>query len=179
MEFTGFRKIPRLSRECVITEKVDGTNASICITEDGKFLIGSRTRWITPEDDNMGFAKWAMQNKEELMKLGVGHHFGEWFGRKIQRTYGLTEKRFYLFNTGKWNNENKPLCCGIVPVLYQGEFSTLQAEICIKKLEIHGSVAVPGFMKPEGIVIYHTAGNLYFKKTIEKDEQPKCLTGRN
>jgi hypothetical protein len=28
-------------------------------------------------------------------------------------------------------------------------------------------------MRPEGVVIFHTAGNLMFKKTIEKDEQPK------
>lgn len=175
MNFTEFKKIPRLSRECVITEKIDGTNASICITEDGQFLIGSRTRWITPENDNMGFARWAIENKDELLKLGIGHHFGEWFGSKIQRTYGLKEKRFYLFNTGKWNNENKPTCCGVVPVLYQGIFDTTIATKWIETLAANGSVAVPGFMKPEGIVIYHAAGNLYFKKTIEKDESPKSL----
>jgi len=28
-------------------------------------------------------------------------------------------------------------------------------------------------MNPEGIVIYHTAGNLYFKKTIENDKKGK------
>lgn len=175
MDFTEFKKIPRLSRECVITEKIDGTNASICITEDGQFLVGSRKRWITPEDDNYGFARWAMENKEELLKLGTGHHFGEWFGSKIQRTYGLKEKRFYLFNTGKWNNENKPTCCGVVPVLYQGIFNTTIVDFCIEMLKAKGSTAVPGFMKPEGIVIYHTAGNLYFKKTVEKDESPKGL----
>ena len=35
------------------------------------------------------------------------------------------------------------------------------------------SVAAPGFMKPEGVVVFHTAGNLGFKKTLEKDEVPK------
>lgn len=175
MNFTEFKKIPRLSRECVITEKIDGTNASICITEDGQFLVGSRTRWITPENDNYEFAKWAIENKKELLKLGVGHHFGEWFGRKIQRTYGLKERRFSLFNTGKWNNENKPLCCEVVPILYQGIFSTEAAQREIDFLKNNGSVAIPGFMNPEGIVIYHIAGNIYFKKTIEKDESPKGL----
>jgi hypothetical protein len=29
VEFAGFPKIARLSRECVITEKIDGTNAQI------------------------------------------------------------------------------------------------------------------------------------------------------
>ena len=36
--FTPFQKIPRLSREMIITEKIDGTNSCICITEDGEFL---------------------------------------------------------------------------------------------------------------------------------------------
>ena len=46
-EFREFAKISRLSRECIITEKIDGTNGVIYIGEDGEFLIGSRTR---PED---------------------------------------------------------------------------------------------------------------------------------
>jgi hypothetical protein len=28
-------------------------------------LVGSRTRWITPEQDNYGFARWAMEQKKE------------------------------------------------------------------------------------------------------------------
>lgn len=52
MDFVKFPSIARYSRDCVITEKIDGTNAQICITEDGQFLTGSRTRWITPENDN-------------------------------------------------------------------------------------------------------------------------------
>lgn len=44
MEFTSFPSISRLSREIVITEKIDGTNASIYIGENGEFLTGSRTR---------------------------------------------------------------------------------------------------------------------------------------
>jgi hypothetical protein len=36
-----------------------------------------------------------------------------------------------------------------------------------------GSAASPGFMKPEGVIAYHVAGNLFFKKTIEKDAEWK------
>jgi len=36
-----------------------------------------------------------------------------------------------------------------------------------------GSIAAPGFMQPEGIVIYHTSGNVLFKKTFENDEVGK------
>lgn len=69
IEFKEFAKIPRISRACVITEKIDGTNACICITEDGQFLTGSRTKWVTPEEDNHGFSRWVNANKEELLKL--------------------------------------------------------------------------------------------------------------
>lgn len=34
----------------------------------------------------------------------------------------------------------------------------------------NGSYASLGYMKPEGIVIYHTAANVMFKKTFENDE---------
>ena len=177
-EFVEFRKIPRFTREVVITEKIDGTNAQIKITEDGRMLIGSRTRWITPEDDNYGFAKWATQNKDELMKLGAGSHFGEWWGQGIQRNYSQTRKRFSLFNTSIWSDEAvRPACCDVVPVLYQGmieEYGVLKGvKTAITQLQEKGSAAAPGFMKPEGIVIYHVAANLYFKKTLEKDEEYK------
>jgi hypothetical protein len=36
-----------------------------------------------------------------------------------------------------------------------------------------GSLAAPGFLKPEGVVVYHTAGNTLFKATIEDDAMPK------
>lgn len=64
-EFKAFPSIARLSREMIVTEKLDGTNAQITITEDGKFLTGSRNRWITPEDDNFGFSAWAHKNKPD------------------------------------------------------------------------------------------------------------------
>ena len=68
IEFEGFNKISRLSRGMVVTEKIDGTNAQVCITEEGGFLVGSRKRWITPESDNFGFARWAYEHKEELIE---------------------------------------------------------------------------------------------------------------
>ena len=64
MEFKAMQKIPRLSRDCVITEKLDGTNASVLIGEAGEFFTGSRTRWITPEQDNYGFSAWAHAPRE-------------------------------------------------------------------------------------------------------------------
>ena len=176
MEFKEFNKIARLSRDCIITEKIDGTNAQICITEDGQFLTGSRTRWITPDDDNYGFSRWANENKEELMKLGVGQHFGEWWGSEIQRNYGLKEKRFSLFNVSRWGDESiRPKCCYVVPTLYKGVFDTFVIDGLLRTMKDQGSIAVKGFMKPEGVVVFLTASYTLFKKTIEKDEEPKSL----
>jgi len=180
MDFRKFDKIARLTREVVITEKIDGTNGLIAIGDDGEFQVGSRNQWITPEKDNAGFARWAYEHKDELMGLGAGFHYGEWWGQGIQRRYGLTEKRFSLFNTFKWSDESglRPACCHVVPVLYTGMFDTTVIADVLMALSVGGSVAAPGFMNPEGIVIYHTAGNLYFKKTIVGDESPKSFTNQ-
>ena len=173
--FVPFPKIARLSREIVITEKIDGTNAQVFIGEQGEFLVGSRNRWITPTDDNYGFARWAHENKDELLTLGPGAHFGEWFGSKIQRGYDLKEKRFALFTVGRWS-DTRPQCCEVVPTLYRGPFSETAIEDAILSLRTHGSAAVPGFMRPEGIIIFHSAAGFCFKKTLEKDQEPKSFT---
>lgn len=185
-EFQEFPKIARLSREVVVTEKIDGTNAQVFVGEDGTVRAGSRNRWITPEDDNFGFAAWVRDHADSLRALGPGRHFGEWWGAGIQRRYGLDHKRFSLFNTGRWaqraiNAEDElrkgqqyaPPCCHVVPVLLRGDFKTSNIEAALEILRMEGSAAAPGFMRPEGVIVYHVAGNLYFKKTIEKDEEPK------
>lgn len=100
----AFSKIPRLNRDMVISEKIDGTNGLIHVTETGEVCAGSRNRWITPKNDNYGFAKWVEANAAELQKLGPGNHYGEYWGQGIQSGYGLTEKRFSLFNTGRWKS---------------------------------------------------------------------------
>ena len=61
-EFRAFHKIPRLFRDVIITEKIDGTNACVVVTPDGTVLAQSRSRFITPEDDNFGFAAWVQAN---------------------------------------------------------------------------------------------------------------------
>lgn len=196
-DFQEFPKMARLSREIVITEKIDGTNAQVFIGEDGSIMAGSRTRWITPQDDNFGFAAWVEANREGLALLGPGRHFGEWWGQGIQRKYGMLEKRFSLFNTSRWYphgqeprviptadpriikiQEVLPQCCSLVPELYRGPFSELEILRCLVDLKNNGSVAAPGFMSPEGIVIYHVAAGIGFKKTIEKDEEPKSRSNK-
>lgn len=215
MSFEDFPKIPRLSRTMIITEKIDGTNAQIFIETLGvrpdepqvgswPFTIakvvpgigttfiyaGSRTRWVTPgkDKDNHGFAGWVRDHAEELFNLGEGRHFGEWWGQGIQRGYNLKEKRFSLFNTGRWTsrfNDGDTMnpdtrcievpVCHVVPVLWAGEFTTERIEIELMRLKEEGSKASPGFDRPEGVVIFHEAGGYLFKKTLENDNSPKSL----
>ena len=198
-DFQGFPKIPRLFRDIVITEKIDGTNGQIVIDdvesipqEEYEELYGvpilysydeqakriairaaSRNRYLTLNSDNYGFAKWVLENGSSLAELGVGRHFGEWWGQGIQRGYGLKEKRFSLFNVSKWcDDEKRPECCHVVPILYRGPFEMWKVRNVMDCLEGQ-SHAAPGFNKPEGIVVYHTAGNVLFKATYENDEKGK------
>jgi len=266
--FKEFPKIPRLNREIVITEKIDGTNAAIVIERvydpAGEQLplvwsvrAQSRNRFLTVEDDQFGFAKWVEENRAALIyALGEGTHFGEWWGKGIQRNYGLDVKRFSLFNTTRWivREEGKEdrldaslaeikangVSIDVVPVLYRGpwtgnlgykndkgewfkvsevhdpvwpELEAAQMEVqtladrivevfggenmseivraellkvlpfnprprfapnfILEWLKRNGSVAAPGFKHPEGIIVYHTAGDLMFKATVKKDEEWK------
>jgi hypothetical protein len=184
--FQAFKKIPRLFREVTISEKIDGTNASVTITEDGQIRAGCRTRYVYPNKpkeegkkaevtDNFGFAAWVEANKTELLKLGPGRHFGEWYGKGINRGYGLSDKRFALFNISI-DRSSAPNCVEFVPVLFSGTFDAGVVTDCLRRLTESGSVAVPGWMKPEGIVIFHKAAGQLFKVTTEHDEKPKGAT---
>jgi hypothetical protein len=193
--FEEFPKIPRLKREVVITEKIDGTNAQVALFEiredvvdlvkadascltilpgasDGDTALalyaGSRSRWLQPTKtgDNFGFARWVLCHALELAQLGPGRHYGEWYGAGIQRGYGLDHKRFALFNTARWS-EVRPACCDVVPVLMRGE--DVDSDNAMFGLHINGSSMVPGFNNPEGIVVYHSASRQLYKRTFDQD----------
>ena len=141
-------------------------------------LAGSRSRWLRPEGlgpkgcDESGFAAWVLANGIELQKLGPGRHYGEWWGAGIGRRYGRTEKRFSLFNTARWGEHNPPpACCSVVPILYRGTPDGIDA--AVSNLRLQGSRAAPGFMKPEGVIVYHTASRQYYKITLDNDDVPK------
>lgn len=201
-EFQPWPKIARLNRNIVITEKIDGTNAAIGVRmcADNVLCSGSasdctpvvyaqsRTRIITPKDDNFGFARWVADHAAALAEaLGEGLHFGEWWGAGIQRGYGLvnTDRRFSLFNTARWGGDAALGLLGIdgdavrpVPVLYEGPFEVAWGEVspiqkAVESLRMTGSVAAPGFMNPEGIVVYMTASRTMHKVTLVGDEAPK------
>jgi hypothetical protein len=195
-EFQKWDSIPRLFKDCHVTEKIDGTNACVVIEHawdawtddnvvdyvdigDTSYLVyaQSRNRFITTKDDNAGFAQWVKENAAELVEfLGEGYHYGEWFGRGIQRGYGIFDKRFALFNAHRWGFLEDPMAASnipglvVVPTLYQGPFDTEVIKDYFSGLMGMGSEAVPGFMKPEGIIVFHSAAKQYFKMTDQGDK---------
>lgn len=167
-KFEEWPKTPRL-KGCgmVITEKLDGTNAQVYVGEDGLVLAASRNRWLVPEqsDNNYGFRAWVEAHADELRALGPGRHYGEWWGLGIGRGYGLFERRFSLFNTGRWLRPDSglPACCSVVPVLYAGTFDQGVVDAELERLRVGGSVAAPGYMAPEGVCVWLSASRTIFK----------------
>lgn len=165
--FEAWPKIPRLTKNAIVTEKLDGTNACVVIDEEGTVAAQSRSRLLTMQNDNYGFAAWVESQKAELLNLGVGHHFGEWWGRGIGRKYNLADRRFSLFNVGRWRDRHgtndhwdganvkkpqAPACCYVVPVVAAGPIEVVLDSG--RRLESTGSLAAPGFDRPEGFVVY-------------------------
>lgn len=199
IEFEKYGKTPRLFRDIVITEKIDGTNSAVIIQEHDPFegdnahlavverdgvlyavAAQSRNRLITPgkTTDNYGFAGWVQENAEQLFDLlGPGRHFGEWWGQGIARKYNEGHKIFSLFNTERYGKDMFHIVGGntleTVPVLYEGEFNQ---EVILRELQglhYNGSQASPGFMNPEGICVYHTQSHQVYKVTLDNNDKGK------
>lgn len=214
MEFVKFPKISRWGSPFDITEKLDGTNGAVLIRSssaydseaewinalsdslayvwhgDEEYVVSaqSRTRLITVDDDNYGFARWVTENAQTLVEdLGPGTHFGEWWGSKIQRAYGLTngERYFSLFDRkrygtlavdGAWFNTN-PLGfltpkLRLVPLLAWGsEFGEDDLGETLCDLRNNGSWAVdsdPQFDRPEGVVVHFHHNGMRLKYILDK-----------
>jgi hypothetical protein len=70
--------------------KLHGTNAGIRVS-NGEIAAQSRTKIITLQDDNAGFARWVEANKAYWSSLPLADHtvFGEWCGRGIEKGTAL------------------------------------------------------------------------------------------
>lgn len=171
LEFKAFPKIPRWNRPLLVTEKIDGTNGVIQVDPDGTVRAGSRKRWVTVDQDNFGFAAFVQENADELRRLGTGFHYGEWWGKGIQRHYGVQDRRFSLFDTERWSDPSiRPLCCRVVPVLATlAQVRSEDLDGIIRDLLENGSKAETGFLNPEGIIIRHTVSGMCFKMTCRDD----------
>lgn len=205
-EFTAWPKTPRFFRDIIVTEKIDGTNAAIHIERLGdiaevpadtpglasgsvvrcgsdlyRLTAQSRKRLISPGKgtDNYGFAAFVQENATNLVeRLGQGTHFGEWWGRGINRGYGVG-RRFSLFNTDRYGHvdyQAEGARVNSVPLLYQGPFRESMIRCALEDLAENGSKAAPGFANPEGVIIWHSQTRTNFKVTLDNQDAGKWET---
>lgn len=187
-DFTRYPKIPRYENETwTISEKIDGSNGVIYIPEvreddiidRDEILAGSRTQWLGDRDrkgrelDNHGFWAWVKTNWVELVKLGPGMHHGEWYGEKINRNYGLKQKKFMLFNNKRYRKADfdLPNCVELETVVADNvEFKDLQSriELLSDMLESTGSFHVQGFKPAEGFILRSSLRNTLYKVILNK-----------
>lgn len=213
-EFVGYSKTPRLYREVIITEKIDGTNACLLIEEDPYGVVvdsdpdrtavvvegsrvtylyaQSRNKFITPDKDNYGFAAWVSENAETLARiLGPGRWYGEWWGKGIQRGYGMDFKVFSLFSGEEARLLKRhggvldfdmvkamdQINLRFVPLVKTGVLSDDLVEGSLSKLRSQGSLASYGYSNPEGIIVYHKDAGKVFKVLLENDDISKTEAG--
>lgn len=171
IEFKPWPKIPRHDKEDYIgiTEKMDGTNSCIVIDDGLIVAVQSRKRFITPEDDNFGFAKWVVNNNEALLSLGDGYHYGEWVGQGIQgNPHNLEDKRLFLFNVQRWgeHNPNTPKVVSVVRVLYNGPESKTIVDETMQELL---NIADVEKYTPEGVISFNFRTKCYVKTTFKNN----------
>lgn len=178
-EFRPWRSIERYQGIHVqIAEKLHGTSAQVHVQKqlDGtlKALAGKRTSYVGTTG-HFGFGEFVANNGQALCdSLGEGRHYGEWVGPGVNGQYGLTEKVFVLFNhryhlpkklAGKLPNR-----VDVVPVLYDGPYTPTIIGETMDNLKASGSVFAPGFMKPEGVVLFFPQFNTMQKKVFKPEE---------
>jgi hypothetical protein len=81
--------------------KIDGTNASVWMDDDGNICAGSRNRKLSLEADNGGFFRWVLdQNFQGFFRsYPYIRLFGEWLIPHSLKTYRKDAwRRFYVFD---------------------------------------------------------------------------------
>jgi len=63
--------------------------------------------------------------------------------------------------------------CHVIPVLATGIFDSKLVDETLEKLGKTGSIAAPGFARPEGIVIFHSQNSALYKVTFDYDVEGK------
>ncbi len=199
---------PELFSEATLCERIDGHTVGIHIeplktdpasgevgvragdvmfmgaTQHAQFYrvwVQNRNRIITPDQrDVAGVAAWAQAHAAQLAEtLGPGIHFGEWWGYKICRGYGLGpgDRRFSLFNTMRWSfiDGTQVPSLYISPVLWEGDlgqgWGTIVEEM--DKLLAGGSVAAPGYRHPEGVILYHHGADTMMQHTFPNNSRKR------
>lgn len=119
MNFEKYQHLERLGTEdvqnitlgqCHVFYKIDGTNASVWLGDDGQVKAGSRNREISADSDNAGFWVWVDANRSKFDKFFYQHPtvrlYGEWLVPHSLKTYREDAWReFYVFDVVKEDGE--------------------------------------------------------------------------
>lgn len=97
--------------ECFVFPKIDGTNSSVWLDENGNVCAGSRNRELSKEKDNAGFYEWASSDfkiHSYLHKYPDHRLFGEWLVPHSIKTYrDEAWKKFYVFDVAVNKSEDE------------------------------------------------------------------------
>lgn len=139
MEFKKYQHLERFGTTevkqielgtCHIFPKLDGTNASVWLDENGEIQAGSRKRHLSLESDNAGFYAWVKEQKNllEYLKENPTHRlYGEWLVPHSLKTYREDAwKKFYVFDVAVDKEDSEILHDGDDKVNYLSydEYST-------------------------------------------------------
>lgn len=111
MEFVRYQSLKRFGTEevdgieigeCLVFNKLDGTNGSVWLDAEGRIKAGSRNRELTLENDNAGFYAHILENeniKNYLSKHPTHRLYGEFLVPHTLKTYREDAwKKFYVFD---------------------------------------------------------------------------------
>lgn len=114
MKFEKYQHIERLGTAategildgiCYIFPKLDGTNTSVYLNDDGQIEVASRNRVLSIHDDNQGVCNYVLQSpiRERYEKYFNAHPnhrlFGEWLVPHTIRTYVPDAwRKLYIFD---------------------------------------------------------------------------------
>jgi hypothetical protein len=111
MEFKKYQHIERFGTDevdgieygnCYVFYKIDGTNSSVWLDENGNIACGFRTRTLSLENDNDGFMDHVINNdniKNYLQKHPNHRLYGEWLVKHSLSTYRTDAwRQFYVFD---------------------------------------------------------------------------------
>lgn len=131
MEFKKYQHVERFGTseveniefgKCYIFPKLDGTNASVWLDDNGTIQAGSRKRHLSIEEDNASFLEWVLSqsNIHGYLKENPTHRlYGEWLVPHALKTYREDSwKRLYVFDVSIDKEEHEIVHAGDDKVKY-------------------------------------------------------------
>ena len=161
----------------VITEKIDCSNASFTLDEQGELQVFSRNVLLDESNNLNGFYQWVHENINPIQLEPEYIYFGEWLGTPHKVRYEGYEKQFFLFDV--WDKEFtrympfsvvefEAYCLelNLVPVFYKGEFISFEhLESFVGQTALGGKIGE--LESGEGIVVKNYTNQGFAKMVTE------------